>query len=143
MAQYALRGWWTVSKALLQSRQMTSTAFSSSTRWVTWSVKEIRLVRQDLPWMNPCWLALIPWLSFTCLVSALRMNRSTILHILCKVQWKGCRSRHNANESNILSLLFHCKWPPKPKFLAWKYQAKSVWLLELKEKGAYSFSLFI
>ena len=32
----------------------------------------------DLPFMNPCWLGLIPWLSFTCLVSALRMNRSTI-----------------------------------------------------------------
>jgi len=32
------------------------------------------LVKQDLPFMNPCWLGLIPWLSFACLVSALRMN---------------------------------------------------------------------
>jgi len=43
------------------------------------AMKQIRLVKQDLPFMNPCWLGLIPWLSFTCPVSALRMNRSIIL----------------------------------------------------------------
>jgi len=54
-------------------------SLSPSTRLVTWSQKEIRLVKQDLPFMNPCWLGLIPWLCFTCLVSALRMIRSTVL----------------------------------------------------------------
>ena len=57
---------------------MTSTALSSSTRRVTWSSKDIRLVKQDLPCMNPCWLGLIPWLSCTCPVSALRMNHSIV-----------------------------------------------------------------
>jgi len=50
-----------------------------STGWVTWSLQKIRLVRQDLPFMNPCWLGLIPWLSFTCPLSALRMNCSIML----------------------------------------------------------------
>jgi len=36
------------------------------------------MVKQDLPFMNPCWLGLNSWLSFTCLVSALRMNHSLI-----------------------------------------------------------------
>jgi len=51
----------------------------SSASWVTWSQKEIRLVKQDLPFMNLCWLGLIPWWSFTCPVSTLRMNNSIIL----------------------------------------------------------------
>jgi len=29
--------------------------------------------------MDPCWLGVIPWVSFTYLVSALRMNHSIIL----------------------------------------------------------------
>ncbi|KAF1569708.1 LMBR1 domain-containing protein 2, partial [Eudyptes schlegeli] len=41
-------------------------------------MEEIRLVKQDLPLVNPCWLGLIPWLSRSCLVSALKMNRSMI-----------------------------------------------------------------
>jgi len=41
-------------------------------------IEEIRIVKQDLPFMNPCWLGLIPWLSFTCPVIALRMNHSII-----------------------------------------------------------------
>ena len=57
---------------------MTSTAFPSSNRWVTCSQKEIGLVKQDLHFMNPCWLGLSPWLSFMFLVSALRMNQSII-----------------------------------------------------------------
>jgi len=50
----------------------------SSTRQVTWSYKQIRLVKQDLPFMNPCWLGLIPWLSYPCPVSTLKMNCSII-----------------------------------------------------------------
>jgi len=38
------------------------------------------LVKLDMPLMNPCWLGLIPWLSFSCLVSALVMNGSIIFH---------------------------------------------------------------
>ena len=54
--------WETLSKALLKSRYTTSTTFPSSTRRVTRS-QEIRLVKQDLPFMNPCRLGLIPQLS--------------------------------------------------------------------------------
>lgn len=34
-------------------------AFPSSTKWVTLSQKEIRLARQDLPFMNSGWLGLV------------------------------------------------------------------------------------
>lgn len=37
-----------------------STAFPSSTRWVTQSLKEIRLIRQKLSFLNLYCLALIP-----------------------------------------------------------------------------------
>ncbi|TRZ19361.1 hypothetical protein HGM15179_007751 [Zosterops borbonicus] len=57
--------WETVSKALLKSRQATSTAFPAS-RWVSWSQKETGLVRQDLPLPNPCQLGLISQLSWGC-----------------------------------------------------------------------------
>jgi len=40
------------------------------------------LVKQDLPFMNPCWLGMIPWLSFPCAMSTLRMN-----HSLRRISW--------------------------------------------------------
>jgi len=50
----------------------------SYTREVMWSW-EIGLIKQDLPFMNPCWLGLITLLSFMCLVNSLKMNHSIIL----------------------------------------------------------------
>jgi len=32
----------------------------------------------NLPFMNPFWLGVIPWLSFACPVTTLRMNQSII-----------------------------------------------------------------
>ena len=47
-------------KGFVKSRQITSKAFPSSTRQVTRSQKEIRLIKQDLPFMNASWLGSIP-----------------------------------------------------------------------------------
>lgn len=38
----------------------TSMAFLSSAEPVTQSKKEIRLAMQDLPFLNPCWVDLVP-----------------------------------------------------------------------------------
>ncbi|KAK4811044.1 hypothetical protein QYF61_015748 [Mycteria americana] len=38
--------------------------------------REIRLVKQDLPFLNPCWLGLITWVSCTCCVMAFKMTCS-------------------------------------------------------------------
>lgn len=44
------------SKKLLKPKKITSTGFPGSTRWVTLSQKEIKLVKQDFPFVSPCWL---------------------------------------------------------------------------------------
>jgi len=44
--------------------------------------------QQDLPFMNPCWLGLIPSLYFTYPVSSLWMNRS-IIFLGTKVRLTG------------------------------------------------------
>lgn len=62
----------TALKALLKSREMMSTAFPSSTRQVTWLKKETRLVKQDIPFTNPCYLGLMSWLFCLCCMMALK-----------------------------------------------------------------------
>ena len=44
-------------------------SLSSSSRWVSGSREELRLLEEDLPVTNPCWLGLIPRLSCPCPVS--------------------------------------------------------------------------
>jgi len=61
------RRWGTVSKAWLKSRKTTFSAFPSSSRWATQSQQDIKLVKQDFPFMNPCWLRLTIALFFICL----------------------------------------------------------------------------
>lgn len=50
----------------LNCRQTTSIAFTSASTCITWSQEEITSVKQDLSFMKPCWLDLIPWLSCRC-----------------------------------------------------------------------------
>jgi len=61
-----------------------STAFPSSTRSVTLSQKEMKLVKQDLPFMNPCWLGLIPWLSHITVIS---------LKMICSITFPDTKIR--------------------------------------------------
>lgn len=56
--------WEIVSKALLKSRWTTAMAFTSSSEQAALSWKEIRLVKQDLPSINPYCLGLISRLSY-------------------------------------------------------------------------------
>lgn len=108
---------WTVScsrkimwETLLRSRKTTPTAFHLSTKWVI-SSQEIKLVRQDQPFIIPCWLLLITQLSYTCLVmlrnSHLPQNRSlkikclTVNHICFLLQLVG---RHRQNFLSFLSV---------------------------------------
>jgi len=46
--------WELVPKALLKSKKTTSRAFPSSSKWITLSEKEIKLVKQDLLFRKPC-----------------------------------------------------------------------------------------
>lgn len=48
-------------------------AFFSSTKQITLSQKEIRVVKQDLSLMSSCWLGLLPWSCCMCCMMALRM----------------------------------------------------------------------
>lgn len=56
-----------------------SADFLSSAEPVTQSKKEIRLVRQDLLFLHPCWVGLISWVSCMCCVIGLKMICSIIL----------------------------------------------------------------
>lgn len=47
-------------KGYAKSRETPSTAFPSALRRVTRFSKDVRLLRQDLPFLNPRWLGLIP-----------------------------------------------------------------------------------
>ena len=115
-------------------------AFPSSTRWVTWSQKEITLVRQDLPFMNLCWLGLIPWLSFTCPVGALGMNDSRhrgqadrpvvpgiLLPTLLVDGCPGCPPRRTVGERRHgAGVLLWQRGEPRPRSTAW--QRRRCWV---------------
>jgi len=73
--------WETVLKALLKF----SLTLSTATRQVTQSQKQIRLVKQDPPFLSLCYLGLIPWLSCTCQVISLSM--------ICSISFPGTEVR--------------------------------------------------
>lgn len=63
----------TIANTLLTFKHLKSTAFPSCTKWVILSYKEIRLVKNDLPFINSCWLGFITWLPCRCCVMTLKM----------------------------------------------------------------------
>lgn len=97
-------------ETLLRSRKTTPTAFPLSTKWVILS-QEIRLVRQDQPFIIPCWLLLIVWLSHMCLVmlcnshlpqnGSLKIECLAVNHICFLLQHVG---RHRRNFLPFLSI---------------------------------------
>lgn len=110
--------WETVLKTLLKSRETTSTAFLSSTRQVTWSKKETRLVKQDPLLTNPCCLGLMSWLSCMCCMMALKRICSIIFPWEYSLaQWESWGSRMQIwhSESSQKKFYFvatsHPHWP--------------------------------
>lgn len=92
--------WGAVPKALLKWRKITSTAILSSTKWVTSSQKEIKLLGQNFPFMNPCWLCLIIALSFNCLSISIEYLG------LSQSQWSSLQNVMWYDQAFLNSLLF-------------------------------------
>lgn len=78
----------TIANTLLTSKQMKYTAFPTFTKWVILSQKEIRLVNNDLPFINSCWLGFIIWSTCRCCV----MTRKMIYSETSRSDWQVCNS---------------------------------------------------
>lgn len=81
--------WDTTTKALFKSRQMTSSAPSSSTEPIISSQNSVRLVKYNLPLLNLCWLLPVTFLPLT----HLEMSSKRICDHPGNPSWSSWKSR--------------------------------------------------